>query len=401
MYNQYKNRCELFECLPNSDGTDWNYNWKSRAPNVNDSMGITYARPHSYSPRCHNSYFMRRTWETKKAVKSSCSIVGNLKVQNLYDCMVKSCENNANVFNIISHESNEFDCEMKYCNWHAPNDDYQLSLSVVEDNNANCRSYSLGHTFKTKLILNKTLSSALSLPSRPTPEKCDEIDSYFSSTDQPIPTSLYESGYTSILYVTKHKANLAFKCKSNSEGTDWSYYNQNDICENEEQQDIQWWSLPYPGTPNCKTDIFTRITVGHQCKKSTCNVFKKIDVRDLRQCMISACKEGYNVINYCRDNSTVVCEIRICSKDNSNGDYNFNFSYDPTGFSVYGLYSDATLAALTVDSSEICHNITNETSHDNTEDTCLLEFNPPAELLLIVFLCFSVAIHIVCIVALG
>ncbi|CAH1802933.1 unnamed protein product, partial [Owenia fusiformis] len=344
-YNAAQTRCEIYRCNSNSDGSDWDYNWEVRHTVMNDSTGVTYARPRPKLFKCYNSYFVRRTWRTGVGLKSNCYRIDMVNVQNLKECMEKSCDHKANVFNFVdATEHMPTTCEMTHCKWSLPENDYDLNL--VENNIYSSTVFSLGHTTKPFYNLSMEQSVALSIKSHHTPPKCNDAESSFKTKSEVIPNSLHEAGFNSIQFLARENKFIAFKCRSNSEGTKWKYY-ENNFCDSE-MNEFKWWNAPYPGTPNCENEIFTQISAGPQCKISACrDSFRVNEARDLRQCMIYACERGYNVINYYNSKQLddVICELRRCPKS-ENGNYIYNFEYAKAyaDYSIYALISDPTLA---------------------------------------------------------
>ncbi|CAH1787153.1 unnamed protein product, partial [Owenia fusiformis] len=73
--------CFIYRCR--SNGNDWDYRWRGRG-----EWGVSYALPHQNTPRCHNSYFMRRTWDTSRNVSPGCNYINSgLTFSHVHDCM--------------------------------------------------------------------------------------------------------------------------------------------------------------------------------------------------------------------------------------------------------------------------------------------------------------------------
>ncbi|CAH1801429.1 unnamed protein product [Owenia fusiformis] len=342
VYYDPKVECAAYKCESDSNELDWEYKWTYAAP----ATGRTYARPHSSAKPCHNSHFMKRSLANVRATCFSISYT-TVETESVSECMEKACSDKANTFNVISLRSNLMKCETQHCGWDVIKDDYVFNLRQNEHGLS--QVYSLSHIFKPCKNLLKT--QPVELPNN-VPGKCGS-PGYFDrnlaiSTEQEIPNDFCESGSNTFVEQKGDKKYLAYKCNSNHEGTNWAFYDNN--CYGDSVFS-KWWIVPYPGTPNCKSDMFTLRRMGASCQKSNCDSSgsKKVSTaRDLRQCMLHACEKGYNVINYFSNATVVLCELRNCSRSEDN---DYDFQYQTTGgihgYDLYALQPDSICRSQT------------------------------------------------------
>ncbi|CAH1784494.1 unnamed protein product, partial [Owenia fusiformis] len=346
-FDELHKRCDIYRCESKVDGSDWDYNW-GRNPMLYD-VGKTFARPHPSTPKCHNSFFVRRTWHESNNFKSNCAsmmieqqTVNN--VQSLRECMDKACKDNANVFNFYLSDNNEYICETKHCKWITASNDYNFNM-ITDDNNKGGPKYvySLSHTAKPFHTFKQSVQ--ISIYGEPQPTACvEEGHMYFKDKNEHVLNSLYDNGYNSFQQI--ETGYLAFKCSSNEEGTGFKYY-YTTKCHYKDEDQTEWWNAIYPGTPNCGSDIFTLRSIGALCQKAECGQSLTFNAVDLRQCMLYACNEKFNVINYFSNTTTVVCDIRNCD-ESENGNYELNLKKDAEhAYDIYVLAPDPTKLMVT------------------------------------------------------
>ncbi|CAH1801432.1 unnamed protein product [Owenia fusiformis] len=338
VYYDPKMECAAYKCESNSDGIDWAYKWTDEFATY---TGRTYARPHTYIQACHNSYFMRRTWT--KSVLATCFRISDTFVKSLSECVEKACMDKANTLNFVSHRLSGYSCETQHCQWDVTTNDYVFNLRPHEDMHSNSVVYSLSHV--TRPIKNLLQTEPVEFPMQ-IPGLCGSPGHFngHKSTDREISNFFSESGSNTFIYVNGDKKFLAYTCTPNHEGTYWKFYDNK--CYGDKTFS-KWWIVPYPGTPNCKSDMFTLRRMGASCQKSNCDSSgsKKVSTaRDLRQCMLHACEKGYNVINYFSNATSIVCELRNCYRYKG-GDYNFRYEAtgDTYGYDVYALQPDSNI----------------------------------------------------------
>ncbi|CAH1801436.1 unnamed protein product [Owenia fusiformis] len=337
VYYDPKVECAAYKCESDLNGLDWAYTWTIAAT----SSGRTYARPHSYAKPCHNSHFMNRTVAN---VRATCFTISNTIVESLAECMDKACMDKGNTFNFIVNGSYRgMECETQHCGWDITANDYVFDLRQNEDGHSVV--YSLSHKIKSCKNLLKTQPVEFPVLLL---GQCGH-PGYFNaelleSTNQEIPNDFCESGSNTFIHINGDNKYLAYKCNSNHEGTYWKFYDNK--CYGDGVF-AKWWIVPHPGTPNCKSDMFTLRRMAPSCQKSNCNPsrFEKVSTaRDLRQCMLHACEKGYNVINYFSNATVVLCELRNCHRY-KDGDYDFRYeATDGThGYDVYALQPYASI----------------------------------------------------------
>ncbi|CAH1786428.1 unnamed protein product [Owenia fusiformis] len=103
--------CSMYNCESNENDTDWEYGWRHWWEFKQTSA---YVLPHHSTPRCHDSYFIRRSWDTRRNVNSICSNVTHLAVNNVSSCMSFACEVKANVLDYVKDNHT---CRVMHCNW--------------------------------------------------------------------------------------------------------------------------------------------------------------------------------------------------------------------------------------------------------------------------------------------
>ncbi|CAH1796817.1 unnamed protein product, partial [Owenia fusiformis] len=298
---------------------------------------------------CYNSYFMNRTW--LRNVQAICFQISTAIVENLEQCKKKSCNDKANVFNLV-HRSNGIYCETQHCQWNITSEDY--AFNFMSNKYIRSEVYSLSHKIRPCLSLHQTKPVGFPVS---VPQQCGNpgyIKKHLlHSTDQEMLNVFCESGSNTFIYHENEKTYIAYKCNSNHEGTNWQFYDNN--CYDDKAL-TKWWIVPYPGTPNCHSNIFTQVRMRASCQMSSCDSdgFEKVySARDLRQCMLYACEKGYNVINFFSNDDFVDCELRHCSKS-KNGSYDLRYGKmsGTYGYDVYALLPDNSILNKTVNQIE-------------------------------------------------
>ncbi|CAH1796814.1 unnamed protein product [Owenia fusiformis] len=348
IYYDPKIECAAYQCEADPNRLDWTYNWTSESASYS---GKTFARPHESVQSCHNSYFMQRTWNSN--VQATCFIISNdTAVDNLGKCAERSCEDKANAFNFIVQSKTMF-CETLHCKWNVTVNDYSFNLRP--NINGNSEVHSLSHTIKPCMNLLQTDSVNFSVLI-PNDQQCG-FPGHFKrnlshSTDKEISNFFCESGSNTFIHVSHKDLDdkyLAYKCSSNHEGTSWDFFADN--ARYGDNVTSEWWIAPYPGTPNCQSDIFKLMRMKASHQMSNCDPrgsMKVLSARDLRQCMLYACEKGYNVINFFSNDDFVDCELRNCGKYKG-GDYAFQYSATggTYGYDVYALHPDYSIRNIT------------------------------------------------------
>ncbi|CAH1801430.1 unnamed protein product [Owenia fusiformis] len=338
VYYDQNMECAAYKCGTNSNGLDWAYTWTDEFASYS---GKTYARPQTYNQQCHNAYFMQRTWTNNG--RATCFRISDTFVESLSKCVEKACMDKANTLNFVSHRSSGYSCETQHCQWNVTTNDYVFNVRPHEDVHSNSVVYSLSHI--TRPIKNLLQTEPVEFPMQ-IPGQCGAPGHFngHKSTDREISNFFSESGSNTFIHVNNDDTFLAYKCRPNHEGTYWKFYDDN--CYSD-RTFSKWWIVPYPGTPNCKSDMFTLRRMRASCQKSNCNPrsFEKVSTaRDLRQCMLYACEKGYNVINYFSNATSNVCELRNCYRYKG-GDYDFQYEAtdDTHGYDVYALQPDSNI----------------------------------------------------------
>ncbi|CAH1777366.1 unnamed protein product [Owenia fusiformis] len=349
IYFDLETECSAYQCDFNVEEHDWDYKWKEKK----SSKGRTYALPHPASSRCHNSYFVRRTWDRQESGRSTCHRITSMSVDSLEDCKVKACNDKANTlnfdfeFDVDGKTDHGHACETMYCNWNSKEYDYDIKVKQFRSRAivGRVEVYSLAHMSKT---CNGLRNSTVKIPLH-VPRKCGK-PGYFKN-DLFIPNLFCDSGFNSFQHQNADSTYTTFKCDLNDEGTEWAFYDDNEYIR-PDLRETEWLVLPPPGTPNCGSDkIFRLRKMKAEHKMSLCSHSERIAAaRDLRQCMLYACERGnVNVINYYYSSEMVVCDLRICA-ESANGDYSFQYAMTDGnhGYDVYALQSDPTIEVNTM-----------------------------------------------------
>ncbi|CAH1781481.1 unnamed protein product, partial [Owenia fusiformis] len=107
-----KYSCFLYRCQSNNDGTHWNYGWQK---NTNGNLYNThaYALPHP-STKCHNSYFIRKTWLTHRNASELCpNRTAYAAVHDLHSCIALACRKKADALDYLVDIGT---CKIMHCN---------------------------------------------------------------------------------------------------------------------------------------------------------------------------------------------------------------------------------------------------------------------------------------------
>ncbi|CAH1780338.1 unnamed protein product [Owenia fusiformis] len=243
--------------------------------------------------------------------------------------MSTACNNMANVINFYPNELPKL-CDTRYCNWEF--DDYFFNIG---NSTEQVMIYSLSHLALHCDIYRQLETVPVRLPFGPvcfnTP-LCGQgsVEEVFCKAGSNIVTYLSNSSNSSVAYT----------CPSNYEGTGWEYRFEHDVCLDEETHS-EWLIQPFPGTPVCNSSLFVIKRLYFQCFMSTCNrSVETYQVRDLRQCMLYACINGANVINYYSNGETrfVNCDLRYCNPV-GNGEYDLKLANRAApGYDIYALF---------------------------------------------------------------
>ncbi|CAH1779472.1 unnamed protein product [Owenia fusiformis] len=344
VYYEAWQKCIAFKCESNKKNKDWAYNWV-QLPEKRHT-GQTYALPHSYIPQCYNSYFVKRSWNRSKGLKSKCILIASstMSTDDLKRCMEKACDDKANALNFYKVQHRVAKCESLHCRWNESLGDINFEIEKMSDEyvNTTVNTYRLSHSTSTlrsckSAFWNDSIQMSVQVPQCSTwgmfPDNLVEDDHN--------PPSLCRSGYNTFQRHPDFAKITAYVCNVNAEGTDWKYYDNGKYCFGKEKP-TRWLNIPYPGIPvfdTGKSTFRVRYLKG-QCKMSNCDDSERVNiVRDLRQCMIYAYEKNYNVINYFSNASLVICDLRNCSKL-SNGEYDFKLSelMLTTGYDIYEFY---------------------------------------------------------------
>ncbi|CAH1795787.1 unnamed protein product, partial [Owenia fusiformis] len=352
VHHRRNRHCFIYRCPSNAAGTDWDYRWRGRG-----EWGVVYAQPHPYTPRCYNSYFMRRTWNRWQNVKSNCFIMGtNAPVTDQQACMRIACDRNANVFDYFL---NNRGCIVYHCRWNSRTGDYFFNFTQTDEE---VETYSLSHTEQCNITF-----PSIPIPSPFSYSNSCPMTGVFPTEDHKLSDILCLSGSNSFMETSMDNALRSYRCLSNSEGTEWGMYNQstcfprNNLNNSSPDNNItRMFFLPFPGTPNCNGSQFFLTRVKQHCVMSTCDAIARRSVVDLRECMKEACTNGANVINYISNtsyDSSSVCDMRVCNESSeiTNGEYenmyelwlDNAFINNGLGFDVYVLYYDTNSSTTT------------------------------------------------------
>ncbi|CAH1779528.1 unnamed protein product, partial [Owenia fusiformis] len=325
LYFRPNNDCRIGICDSNINNTDWDYKWYESS----SYTGKTYVKPHPYTPRCHNSYFMRRTW--KNNVKSQCPLIRTWTGQDLRECMTLACEDKANVFNFYPDET-PLRCETKHCKWTSSAKDYNFLFA----SSTAVSVYALEHTKLSGPNSEHWLETEI-----PHPEGCYSRGQIDLTSNKDL--DYCSTGSNMIKQTSSNATKSLYTCPQNHEGTAWlTTYAGNRACVT--KSSTRWLMSPYPGTPNCNSSIFVIKQLRSQCLKSSCDRSIIIhEAKDLRQCMLYACDHGAPVINYYSYSTTVTCDLRFCDRL-PNGDLELKYTttgtYTGSSFDVYVLQHD-------------------------------------------------------------
>ncbi|CAH1784739.1 unnamed protein product, partial [Owenia fusiformis] len=94
LYNLYKHSCTMYKCESNEAGTDWDYRWQE-SKIEHRHVTSAYALPHPSTPKCGNSYFIRKASNTYIFNEEHCSNVTNMATNDLHSCLTIACAENA------------------------------------------------------------------------------------------------------------------------------------------------------------------------------------------------------------------------------------------------------------------------------------------------------------------
>ncbi|CAH1781474.1 unnamed protein product [Owenia fusiformis] len=103
----------MYTCAPNDIETDWDHGWQKE----NDGNDTTkaFALPHSSTPKCGASFFIKKTWNTPLNVPDICdNIFNSRKVKDVAECLRVACLMEANV---VDYFRNTGRCRLLRCNW--------------------------------------------------------------------------------------------------------------------------------------------------------------------------------------------------------------------------------------------------------------------------------------------
>ncbi|CAH1792964.1 unnamed protein product, partial [Owenia fusiformis] len=309
--------CKIYKCELNNIEKDWNYSW-TKEPTKD--AGVTYALPHEYNKRCHNSYFVRKM-DIRSKTFSGCYLLSRYQnIKHLRECEAMACNDKANTFNF--YNDSEIICETMHCEWNTTLNDYDLKLKPML-NNRTASIYRLSHVSKPCNTL--SWNDSVELPFRePNCWPSFSVES-FQEKDENLQNFCSFGANTFQNQIAAVSRVTGYRCPSNEEGTDWKYSPIR--YDTYKFPSTKWITVPYPGTPNCNSSyIYKMVSHKDQNQMANCSPSKTIQqARDLRQCMIYACELGFNVINY--DSSTksgLKCHLLECHKHHSE---NYDFEY--------------------------------------------------------------------------
>ncbi|CAH1781478.1 unnamed protein product [Owenia fusiformis] len=101
----------MYRCESNDNGTDWEYKWQKGEEWVQTKA---FALPHPSTPKCHNSYFIQRTWNAHENVHDICSKRIYVGVNDIESCMSIACEEKADVLDYVTDDRT---CTISHCSW--------------------------------------------------------------------------------------------------------------------------------------------------------------------------------------------------------------------------------------------------------------------------------------------
>ncbi|CAH1794903.1 unnamed protein product [Owenia fusiformis] len=333
--------CKIFKCESNSNQNDWDYKFKYSGKSGYER---TYAKPHSYSPGCNNSHFVRRTWMMGHTnVASKCSLTRPRSVVDVAACMKAACDDKANVFNFYPGEEPQALCETRYCRFDKSRNDYDFEIEEIttSGNKTVVYIYSLSHTQKSWRTKYDQIPTSLS-----NFDFCTQVEFIPHPSSEISETPEHFCDFRSNLLITFPNGSIqTWNCGGHLENIDTG----NVGCYADENKQMATMTfLPYPGTPNCGDSIFMLRRFHTECTMSMCDTFLEVpEAKDLRQCMLYACQHGANVINFMaisnNYSSGIICDLRFCGKL-PNGDYDFKFQTSNSSlrfpYAVFALQSD-------------------------------------------------------------
>ncbi|CAH1801677.1 unnamed protein product, partial [Owenia fusiformis] len=216
IYYKKEIQCWIFKCQSNKIGTDWNYNWKPEPKN--DTTGVTYALPHRYSQRCHNSYLMRQVVDSDSNMMSDCfQIFEHHEVKHLNECMIQACNDKANTFNF--YNDGKVRCQTMHCEWNGKLNDYDLKPLI--EGKGNVSTYRLSNVSKpcNTLSWNDSVQLPFKMPD------CGKSIIYETTKalNQNLETFCKFGANIFQSHLSRVSRIIASKCPSNEEGTEWKY----------------------------------------------------------------------------------------------------------------------------------------------------------------------------------
>ncbi|CAH1783962.1 unnamed protein product [Owenia fusiformis] len=157
IHKQYKLKqaCTLYRCESNHDITDWEYGWSNKWESTK-----AYALLHPSTPRCRNSFFIRRTWDTGKRVCANCDNIKYMNVEDLYSCMSHACDEEANALNFWDKRK----CQIMRCRWNSTRLSYNFNFSRTA---AKVTTYSLASQITTVNTMTTILSPKPTTQTKP------------------------------------------------------------------------------------------------------------------------------------------------------------------------------------------------------------------------------------------
>ncbi|CAH1781479.1 unnamed protein product [Owenia fusiformis] len=124
----------MFRCESNKDGTDWDYGWQR---STSHNLLFAYVLPHPSSPKCRNSYFMKKIWDPSKNIHDICpNITTKTAVINVEACMAIACHERADVLDFLDNGV----CKIMYCKW-----GFYRNLITIPLSSNKVTTYTLSH----------------------------------------------------------------------------------------------------------------------------------------------------------------------------------------------------------------------------------------------------------------